>query len=89
MGILKNIHIFISFLTLKAITMLKRIWNLYYDGFRHLPRWARIVCVIVIAKLLIMFIVFKFSLMPNYLNTHYTTDQEKSNHVFKELTTKS
>jgi len=43
---------------------------------------------IVIAKLLVMFIVFKLLLMPNYLNSHYETDEEKSNHVFDNLTTK-
>lgn len=69
-------------------TMLKKIWSLYYEGFRHMPRWARILCVIVIAKLLIMFMVFKLCLMPNYLNTRYTSDAEKSEHVLNELTHK-
>lgn len=68
--------------------MWKRIWDLYYDGFRRMPRWGKILWMIVIAKLLVMFIVFKMILMPNYLNHNYTTDEEKSNHVFYELTTK-
>jgi len=41
-----------------------------------------------VAKLLVLFVVFKFLLMPNYLNTTYTTEQEKSNHVLNELITK-
>lgn len=68
--------------------MLRRVWNIYYDGLRHLPFWARIVCMIVIVKLLIMFLVFKLCFMPNYLNSHYTTDQEKSDYIFNELTNK-
>lgn len=68
--------------------MLKRIWNLYYDGFRTMPQWARILWVIIVVKVIIMFVVFKSFLMPNYLNTHYTTDEEKSNHVLNELTNK-
>lgn len=68
--------------------MLKRIWSLYYDGFSHLPRWAKIVLAIVAAKLFIMFVVFKMLLMPNYLNSQYTTDKDKSNHVLNELTSK-
>lgn len=68
--------------------MFKRIWNLYYEGFRNMPKWGKILWTIIIAKLLIMFVVFKLLLMPNYLNTNYTTDEEKSNHVLEELTTK-
>ncbi len=65
--------------------MVKRIWSLYYDGFSHLPHWAKIVLAIVVAKLFIMFVVFKMLLMPNYLNSQYTTDEDKSNHVLNEL----
>ncbi|MEI3154149.1 MAG: DUF4492 domain-containing protein [Odoribacter sp.] len=68
--------------------MLKRLWYIYSDGFHHLPRWGKILIAIVLAKLFIMFVVFKLILMPNYLNSQYTTDQEKSNHVLNELTTK-
>lgn len=68
--------------------MFKHIWSLYYDGFSHLPRWAKIVLAIVAAKLFIMFVVFKMLLMPNYLNSQYTTDEDKSNHVLNELISK-
>lgn len=68
--------------------MFKPIWNLYYEGFRNMPTWGKILWTIIIAKLLIMFLVFKLLLMPNYLNTNYTTDEEKSNHVLEELITK-
>lgn len=68
--------------------MLKQFWSLYYDGFRHMPRWGKILWIIILTKILVMFIVFKLLLMPNYLNRNYTTDEEKSNHVFQELTTK-
>lgn len=68
--------------------MLKRLWFLYYDGIRYMPRWARVVCIIVIVKLLILFLVFKLCFMPDYLNSRYSTDREKSDHVFQELITK-
>lgn len=68
--------------------MLKKFWLLYYDGFRQMPRWGRLLWTIVIIKVMIMFIVFKLLLMPNYLNSQYDTDEEKGNHVFEELTTK-
>lgn len=86
----KNNRIFItSIFNLRPLkTMFKRIWSLYYDGFSHLPRWAKIVLAIVAAKLFIMFVVFKMLLMPNYLNSQYTTDKDKSNHVLNELISK-
>lgn len=68
--------------------MFKRLWHIYRYGFTHLPRWGKMLVIIVLAKVLIMFVVFKFLLMPNYLNSQYTTDQEKSDHVLNELTTK-
>lgn len=68
--------------------MLRRMWVIYRDGFLHMPRWGKILCVIILAKLFIMFVVFKLLLMPNYLNKNYSTEQEKSEHVLNVLTTK-
>lgn len=68
--------------------MLKRTWALYYNGFREMPRWGRILWTIILIKLFIMFIIFKLLLMPNYLNSRYNSTEEKSNHVLNELTTK-
>lgn len=68
--------------------MYKYIRDIYYDGFRTMPRWGKILCIIVITKVLIMFVVFKLLLMPNYLNSQYTTDEEKSEHVLNNLITK-
>ena len=68
--------------------MLRKAWDLYYDGIRNMPRGGRTLWLIIIIKLCIMFLVFKLWLMPNYLNSHYDSAEEKSNHVFEELTTK-
>lgn len=68
--------------------MIKCLWSIYKDGLCHLPPWGKWLITIVIVKLLIMFVVFKLLLMPNYLNNRYTTEQEKSSHVFNELITK-
>lgn len=88
---LKNIYNFITFISFRyrdTLVMLKRLWHIYRDGFSHLPRWGKILVAIVLVKLLIMFVVFKLLFMPNYLNSRYTTEEEKSNHVLNELTTK-
>lgn len=53
-----------------------------------MPCWGRTLWLIIIIKLSIMFLIFKLWLMPNFLNSHYDSAEEKSDHVFKELTTK-
>jgi len=70
-------------------TMLKKAWDLYYNGFKEMPQWGRKLWLIIIVKLGIMFLVFKLFLMPNYLNRHFDSPEAKSEHVFQELTTKS
>ena len=89
--IFKNLYIFNTLILDRNKpfkNMFIRLWHIYYDGFSHLPKWGKILIAIVVAKLLVLFVVFKFLLMPNYLNTTYTTEQEKSNHVLNELITK-
>ena len=81
--IFKNLYIFNTLILDRNKpfkNMFIRLW--------HLPKWGKILIAIVVAKLLVLFVVFKFLLMPNYLNTTYTTEQEKSNHVLNELITK-
>ena len=68
--------------------MLRKAWDLYYDGFRNMPRWGRTLWLIIIIKLCIMFLVFKLWLRPNYLNSHYDSAAEKSILDCEELTTK-
>ena len=66
----------------------RRVWALYYDGFRDMPRWGRILWTLILIKLVIMFLVFKPFLMPNYLNSRYDSPVEKADHVLQELTRK-
>ncbi|MGL5683926.1 MAG: DUF4492 domain-containing protein [Marinifilaceae bacterium] len=65
--------------------MWKQFYLLYYDGFKNLSNWARIMWCILIVKLIIMFGVFKFWLMPNYLSDKYDTKQEKVEHIYNVL----
>lgn len=73
---------------MEFLTVLKPFWNLYYDGFSHLPRWAKTVLAIVAVKLAVMFLVFKMLLMPDYLNSRYETDAEKGEHVLQQFISK-
>lgn len=68
--------------------MLKRIWDLYYSGFKNMPQWGKTLWLIVFIKLVIIFFVFKFLLMPNYLTKNFKDSKAKSEHVLEILTNK-
>lgn len=68
--------------------MLKRIWDLYYSGFKNMPQWGKTLWLIVLVKLVIMFFVFKFLLMPDYLAKNFKDSKAKGEHVLEVLTNK-
>ena len=63
---------------------LKKIWLLYYEGFRSMTvgksLWA-----IILIKLFIMFVVLKMFFFPNFLKTTFETDEERSSHIIEQL----
>ena len=62
-------------LKLTAMNAIKRIWNLYYDGFRSMTL-GRTLWVVILVKLFIIFIVLKLFFFPNYLKEHATEGEE-------------
>jgi hypothetical protein len=78
-------HIFGLKLILKTMNILRRIYLFYYEGFKSMTigktLWA-----IIIIKLFIMFAILKLFFFPNYLNSNFKTDEERSNHVIENLT---
>lgn len=62
----------------------KRVWSLYYDGFREMTvgktLWA-----IILIKLFIFFVIIKFLFFPNILNRDFDTDEQRADHVRNEL----
>ena len=67
-----------------ATGLARRVWDLYYDGFRNMTvgktLWA-----IILIKLFIFFVVMKLLFFPNVLKTNYDTDEERAEHVRSEL----
>ncbi len=63
-----------------------RIWRFYFEGFRGMNKWGRQVWIIIIVKLFIMFFVLKLFFFPNYLNSNFETDDQRSEHVLENLT---
>ena len=66
--------------------LLKKIVCFYKEGFTNMPKWGKQVWLIIIIKLFVMFVILKIFFFPNFLNTNFKTDVERSNHVLENLT---
>lgn len=62
----------------------KRVWDLYYDGFRSMTI-GKTLWLIILVKLFIFFVVMKMLFFPNLLKTNFDTDEERADHVRHEL----
>ncbi|NVO02234.1 MAG: DUF4492 domain-containing protein [Bacteroidetes bacterium] len=58
---------------------------MYYDGFKNMTIGKNL-WIIIFIKLFIIFIVLKLIFFPNFLNSKFTTDKEKSDYVIEQLT---
>lgn len=65
--------------------MLKKILDFYLDGFKNMSLTSRKLWIIILIKLFIMFAILKIFFFPDFLNSKYHTDQEKSDHVIEQL----
>lgn len=61
-----------------------RIWRFYYEGFKNMTI-GRYLWIIILAKLAIMFLVFKLFFFPNILSRDYDTDEQRSQAVREHL----
>jgi len=68
-----------------ASSLAKQIYRLYYDGFRRMTV-GKTLWKIIIIKLIVMFAVLKLFFFPNYLNSNFSTDQQRADHVINQLT---
>jgi len=68
--------------------ILQNLYTFYRDGFQNMTV-GKTLWLIVLIKLFIMFVVLKIFFFPNYLNTNFTDEQSKANHVRQELIDKS
>jgi hypothetical protein len=68
------------------MSVIKKIFSFYKEGFTHMPSWGRQAWLVIAVKLFVMFFILKLLFFPNFLKTHFKTDQERSNHVLENLT---
>jgi len=69
----------------KPIKIVDNIYTFYRDGFRGMTLGKKLWKIILI-KLFVMFVILKLFFFPNFLNTNFQTDGEKSNYVLEQIT---
>ena len=62
---------------------LRKIWHLYYDGFRSMTL-GRTLWTVILIKLFIIFVVLKLFFFPNYIKEHAPAGEEDE-FVFQSL----
>lgn len=62
----------------------RRVWDLYYDGFRNMTV-GKTLWIIILVKVFIFFVVMKLLFFPNLLKTNFDTDEQRAEHVRNEL----
>ena len=67
---------------MKKDSLLYRVFDLYYDGFRNM-KLGRTLWAIIIVKLIIIFAVLKVFFFPNFLKAHAEGDE--AGYVASEL----
>lgn len=67
------------------LSFFKRVWNLYYDGFRSMTV-GKSLWVLIIIKLFIFFVIIKWIFFPNILKENYDNDEDRAEAVRIELT---
>ncbi len=69
----------------QAGRLVGRICRFYRDGFAGMTL-GRTLWTIILIKLFVMFAILKVFFFPNYLHTHFETDQARADHVAEQLT---
>lgn len=68
----------------KSQSLVKRIWSLYYDGFRQMTV-GRTLWIIILVKIFIFFVVMKMLFFPDILERDFDSDDQRADHVRREL----
>ncbi|PIE72698.1 MAG: DUF4492 domain-containing protein [Deltaproteobacteria bacterium] len=66
-------------------TSLIRLFHFYRRGFQRMTV-GRTLWKIILVKLFIMFAVLKIFFFPDFLQSHFSNDQERADHVIDQLT---
>lgn len=71
--------------SLNRYNILIGIFKFYLEGFRNMTV-GRTLWKIIVIKLIIMFGVLKLFFFPDFLNTNFTSDQQRADYVIEQIT---
>ncbi len=69
----------------KKNNLINSIYTFYRDGFKGMVLGKKLWTIILI-KLFVMFVILKLFFFPNYLNTKFATNEEKTDYVLEQIT---
>lgn len=64
---------------------LRNVFLFYYEGFKSMTLGKKL-WIIILLKLFVMFFVLRLFFFPDFLNSKFETDQQKSEYVLDQLT---
>jgi hypothetical protein len=67
------------------IKFVRKIYTFYIDGFKGMVLGKKLWKIILI-KLFIMFAILKFFFFPDFLNTNFETNEQRSDFVLEQIT---
>ncbi len=70
----------------KRNNIFRRMFNLYYEGFRNMPKYGVQLWILILIKLFVMFAILKIFFFPDILETRFDSDEEKGKFVIEQLT---
>lgn len=65
--------------------ILVRIFRFYYEGFRNMTVGKRL-WVIILIKLFVFFAIMKIFFFPDFLESRFSTEEERSDYIIEQLT---
>ena len=68
----------------EIIQRVGKVFSFYVDGFRSM-KTGKTLWKIIIVKVIVFVAILKF-FFPNYLQTNFSTDQQRADHVLENIT---
>lgn len=65
--------------------MWRKVWDLYYEGFKSMTI-GKSLWVLILIKLFVIFAVLKLFFFPNILSTQYDNDADRADAVLMHMT---
>jgi len=68
------------------MNIFRKVFNFYYYSFKNLNKLGLRLVLVILVKLFIMFAILKVFFFPNFLDSKFDTDKQKSEYIIDQLT---